>query len=247
MNAPAIAVRPDGPVCTISLVRADRGNTLDTQLLGELERAIDRYEAASSVFVLSGAPEVFCLGADLAANSEDTTVDPDRLFALWMRLANGPFVSIAHVCGPTRGGGVGLAAACDVVVAGANAEFSLPELIFGLTPACVFPFLARRVGPHRARQMALTTLPVGVVQALDWGLVDAWGEDSMQIVRRYLMRLRRLPKEAIKGFKDFLSVHDGELAQRRELSVSTNRAMFADPRVLARLNRYARDGLFPWE
>jgi hypothetical protein len=89
-------------------------------------------------------PEVFCFGADfkeIQKNFENKNQpgqqDPEPLYNLWLQLALGPFITIAHVQGKTNAGGVGFVAACDVVLCDEKAVFSLSELLFGLMPACV--------------------------------------------------------------------------------------------------------------
>jgi enoyl-CoA hydratase/carnithine racemase len=69
------------------------------------------------------------------------------------------------------GGGVGLVAIADVAVAADGASFQLAEVRLGLVPAMVMPYVARRIGPGRAREWALTGERIDAAQALAWGLV----------------------------------------------------------------------------
>ena len=95
-------------------------------------------------------------------------------------------MSIAHVRGKANAGGIGFVAACDIVLADSAAVFSLSELLFGLMPACVLPFLVRRIGFAKANAMTLSTQPVGVQVAREWGLVDAFEENSDNLLRKHL-------------------------------------------------------------
>jgi methylglutaconyl-CoA hydratase len=79
---------------------------------------------------------------------------------------------IARVNGPARGGGVGLLAAADVVVAAAEAHFAFSEVRLGIIPAMIAPFVIARLGPARARRLFLTAETFGAPEALAWGLVD---------------------------------------------------------------------------
>jgi len=195
--------RRDG-VLTVQLNRPEAGNAINARLVAELGQVVAQCEAADgpSVLVLSGSAEVFCAGGDFQATAaSDVAEDPEPLYDLWLRLANGPFVSLAVARGRVNAGGVGLAAACDIVLADGTASFGLSEMLFGLFPACVLPFLIRRVGAQRAHYLTLTTQPVDAAQALAWGLVDAVEDPVEGLLRRHLARLRRLGKPAIGRYK----------------------------------------------
>ena len=140
---------------------------IDDALLAGLHAALDRCEAEGvSVLILRGQPTVFCAGGDFGALVESGRTDPGGgvadpapLYDLWLRLTEAPFVSVSVVRGRVNAGGVGLVAATDLVIAEPGASFALSELLFGLFPACVLPFLVRRVGAQRAHQLTLTTRP----------------------------------------------------------------------------------------
>jgi polyketide biosynthesis enoyl-CoA hydratase PksH len=154
---------------------------------------------------------------------------------------------VAHVRGKTNAGGVGFVAACDIVVADDSAVFSLSELLFGLMPACVLPFLIRRVGFQRAHYMTLMTQPFTVQQAERWGLVDAFEANSENLLRRHLLRLRRLSKTGIERYKRYMNVLHGDLRTRRADALAANREVFSDRENLAKISRFVEHGTFPWE
>jgi polyketide biosynthesis enoyl-CoA hydratase PksH len=241
-----VQLRLQPPIATLRLER----EAIDQALVDECTRALDACGDAISVLVIEGGPQVFCAGADLQDHADRgaaLAVDPDALYALWRRLAEGPFISIAHVRGKASAGGVGFAAACDIVLADAAAAFSLPELLFGLHPACVLPFLVRRVGFQRAHFLTLSTRPIGVAEAVAWRLVDAWEADSTALLRRHLQRLRHLPRDGIARYKAYArGLHPG-LEALQQPAVAANRALFGDAAIRASLERFARSGLFPWE
>ena len=199
--------------------------------------------------VLEGSPEVFCAGGDFEGVAGDGPPDdPAPLYGLWQRLATGPFVSVAVVRGRANAGGVGFVAACDLVLADASARFSLSELLFGLYPACVLPFLIRRVGRQKAHVMTLTTQPIGAQEALAAGLVDALDNAAEDLLRRHLMRLRRLSRPALARYKAYMAEIDGDrLAARKPAALAANREMFADATVRRDIRRYVTEMKFPWE
>jgi polyketide biosynthesis enoyl-CoA hydratase PksH len=250
MSFQTLNVRIEPPVCFIRIERPDAGNSINRGLVEEFQRALTECDADSiHVVVVEGAPDVFCAGADFSDYSadENNAVDPQALYDVWERLASGPFISVAHVQGKATAGGVGFAAACDVVLASRAAQFSLTELLFGLYPACVLPFLARRVGFQRAHYMTLTTKPVSADQALQWGLADECDVDSEALLRKLLLRLRRLPKAGIRNYKAYASSLNPIVAQSCSSAVAANRELFADPVNRATVRRFVESGLFPWE
>ncbi|WP_316976527.1 enoyl-CoA hydratase/isomerase [Shumkonia mesophila] len=237
-------------ILTVHLNRPEAGNVINSLLIAELGRAVAQCEAPDgpSVLVLGGSAEVFCAGGDFQATAAaDVPEDPEPLYDLWLRLANGPFVSLAVARGRVNAGGVGLAAACDIVLADGTASFALSEMLFGLFPACVLPFLIRRVGAQRAHYLTLTTQPVGAAQALAWGLADAVEDPVEPLLRRHLVRLRRLGKPAIGRYKRHRAETAGPLAEAKPAALAANRALFGDPQIRENIRRYVTEMKFPWE
>lgn len=248
-----IRVRLDGPVCTLQLHRPDANNTINELMAEECLDFLKSHRDSIRILVLEGLPEVFCFGADFQAIDENLSSGggkggtPEVLYEVWLQLATGPFISVAHVRGKVNAGGVGFVAACDIVVADESAVFSLSELLFGLMPACVLPFLIRRTGFQRAHYMTLMTQPFSVQQAESWGLVDAWEANSQQLLRRHLLRLRRLSKTGIERYKRYMNVLNDSLRSRKADALAANFEVFADHENLARISRFVEDGTFPWE
>jgi polyketide biosynthesis enoyl-CoA hydratase PksH len=221
---------------------------IDAALVADLRDAVDRCEAAAgTVLVLEGTPDAFCIGGDLQATTDGAPYDPAPLYDLWQRLSDGPFVSVAVVRGRVTAGGVGLATCCDIVLADNTASFSLSELLFGLHPACVMPFLTRRIGAQKAHYLALTTTPIGAAEALACGLADAIDNDAEALLRTHLIRLRRLNRDAIARYKSHRAAQDDSIARARDAALAANRTMFADPTVRENIRRYVTDAKFPWE
>lgn len=243
MNYQTIQVRVEQSVCFLKLYRPEANNTINRTMVDECRHALAACEDSVHIIVLEGLPEVFCFGADF----QDNTAEPEALYDLWDQLARGAFISIAHVRGKANAGGVGFAAACDIVLADNSAEFSLSELLFDLFPACVLPFLIRRIGFQKAHYMTLTTKPVAIQQALDWGLADACEDNSEALLRKHLLRLRRLSKTGIQRYKTYINSLDTVLSRSKQAAISANRELFSDPENLKKIDRYARTGLFPWE
>lgn len=248
-----IKTHVEDSVCYVQIHRPLANNTINDRLVAECHQVLSACEQSASIVVLSGSPEVFCFGADFKAltGASSATIHeqntPGPLYDLWLRLASGPFVTIAHVRGKANAGGIGFVAACDIVLADETAQFSLSELLFGLYPACVLPFLIRRVGFQKAHYLTLMTQPMGASQARDWGLVDAVETPSDMLLRRHLLRLRRLSKAAIGRYKSYMSKIDTPLATLKAPAVAANLQMFSDGGNLQAIGRYVERGVFPWE
>ena len=147
MNYKTIKVKFQESICFIQLYRPEANNTINKCMIEELTEVLEQCEKDISIIVLEGLPEIFCFGADFKEihHEMDSGIlreqNPESLYDLWLKLTTGPYITIAHVRGRANAGGVGFAAACNIVIADKSGSFSLSELLFGLLPACVFPFL----------------------------------------------------------------------------------------------------------
>jgi polyketide biosynthesis enoyl-CoA hydratase PksH len=248
-----IQVHLEQESCRIRIDRPDENNTINSLLIAEITSALDLCEDHAKIIILEGSPEVFCMGADFAelsrsgADRRERPQDPEPLYELWRRLGHGPYVSIAHVRGKVNAGGIGFVAACDLVISEQKAVFSLSELLFGLLPACVLPFLVRRIGFARANYMTLTSQSIGAQQALAWGLVDACEENTENLLRKHLLRLKRLSKPAISRYKRYAGSLDRNIMLAKPDAVRANVEAFSQPRNLEDIARYVETGRFPWE
>jgi polyketide biosynthesis enoyl-CoA hydratase PksH len=254
MNYQTIKVRFQETICFIQFNRPEANNTINDILIEECIQVLALCEESITVVVLEGLPQVFCFGADfkgiqekVAQGRQEGEQNPEPLYDLWLKLAAGPYVTIAHVRGKANAGGVGFVAACDIVVADETAIFSLSELLFGLMPACVLPFLIRRIGFQKAHYLTLMTQPVSVQQAHTWGLVDMYDAQSESLLRRHLLRLRCLSKTGIKRYKRYMSELNDSLRMCKSPALAANKEVFSDPSNLEKISRFVKTGKFPWE
>jgi methylglutaconyl-CoA hydratase len=177
-----IEVTHDGPVVTVTLNRPDVRNAFNETLIEELTAWADavRPDARTRVAVLRGAGKVFCAGADLGWMSkmvgytaEENIRDARaaaRMFASLDRLAL-PLVGRVH--GAALGGGAGLAAVCDIVVAADDAVFGFTEAKLGIVPAVISPYTVAKIGRSAARELFLTAARFPAERAREIGLVHA--------------------------------------------------------------------------
>src|SRR5262245_30507908 len=175
-----------GPFWFSRLNQPDKRNALSEPLLAALDAVCAGVEADVEArgLVLWGAGGHFCAGADFArfqtlmsepaaSNGPDPIATHNRAFGLVLeRLAALPVPTLGVVRGAAIGGGVGLAAALDRIIAADDATFAMPEVTLGVAPAQIAPFVTRRVGATRARWLmfAATRLDAQAAQAV--GLAD---------------------------------------------------------------------------
>jgi len=176
-----IVVKRDGKVARVWLNRPEVHNAFNAVMIRELRQAIRILGADDGVrvVVLSGRGKSFCAGADLNWMREVIGYSYDQNLEESLEIAEFhhdlyslPKPTIARVNGAAIGGGTGFLSACDIVIASTEARFGLSEVKIGLVPACIAPFVVRRIGEGRARQYFLTGERFNALQALEIGLVN---------------------------------------------------------------------------
>jgi methylglutaconyl-CoA hydratase len=172
----------DDHVCWITLNRPDVHNAMNRQLLDELREAFDsvaRMERGEvRAVVLAGAGKSFSAGADinwmrasLDFTAEENVADALALARTFDTINVCPVPVIARIQGAALGGGVGLAAVADIVVAADNARFAFSETKLGIAPAVISPYVLAKIGRSHARALFFTAERFGAERALAIGLV----------------------------------------------------------------------------
>ncbi|NQW30784.1 MAG: enoyl-CoA hydratase/isomerase family protein [Ignavibacteria bacterium] len=180
-----------GPVATITMMRADKRNALNEEMVSELSAAFANVESNSSVkvVVLRGDGKAFCAGADLeylqtiSQNSaEENLEDSTRLMLLMKGISECSKPVIAMVQGPAIAGGCGLATVCDIVVASRqHAVFGYSEVKIGFIPAIVMVYLLRKIGDTQSRKLILTAKNIDATEAQRIGLItDVVEHDQLE-------------------------------------------------------------------
>jgi len=175
-----IQIERDGPVGRVWFHRAEVHNALSAELgdaLVEALRALAHDDGVRCV-VLGGHGPSFCAGADIGgmkasahASFEANLAEAERMAGTFATLADFPKPVVARVHGGVYGGGVGFVCACDIAVAAADARFGLTEVRLGILPAVISPYVIRRLGDRRARELMLTGERFDAETALRFGLV----------------------------------------------------------------------------
>jgi len=238
----------------LTINRPERNNSINPALVADLCAALDAAEAmpACRVVVIQGGPGLFCTGMDFHAASDpgasgDNPMEVEGYMALLKRLAASPKVIVSKVEGRVLAGGVGIAAASDLVIASARAEFSLSEALWGILPCCVLPFLIRRVGFQKAYTMTLTTRPVSAAEAAAMHLVDELTEAPDEAIRRLLLRLGLLEDETILELKRYFQKMWILSPEMERVAVAEISRLVSKTRVKQGIANFVATGRFPWE
>jgi len=176
----ALQIELQGPVATIWMNRPDLHNAFDEILIAELTAACIALDEDKDVrvVVLAGRGKSFSAGADLnwmkraANNGLDDNLNDARALARMLRtLAEMKKPTIARIQGAALGGGMGLAAACDIAVASTKAVFATSEVKFGIIPSAISPYVLRAIGARQATRYFQSAERIDAVRAREIGLV----------------------------------------------------------------------------
>lgn len=212
---------------------------LSTSSVGPLRTALAAaFDGPAQIVLFTGADDAtFCTGLalDAASGSEVGTVAFAEVLAL---VADAPKPTAAFVDGRAIGGGLGLAAACDWVVATDRATFALPELLWGIIPAMIWPLVVARLGENGARRWTVSAHARSAREALEAGLVDELagaGHERRNLERATRMLLRRWARDTRQRSLDEVLARGADLTAR----------MATAPTATARVAAF-RDGEAPW-
>jgi methylglutaconyl-CoA hydratase len=243
----SIIVESKSGIARVTLNRPDRRNAFDQRMVEEVRASFNQLAEDRSVrgVILTGAGPTFCAGADLrwlgqnSRLSEDQARADARLLAgMYRAIDEYPHPVIGRIQGNAFGGGVGLLAVCDVVVAAEEALFTLSEAQLGLIPAVIAPFLLRKAGDSFMRRFCLTAEPFSAAVARQFNLVhDVVGSDLLDgRIGELADAILRLAPDATRQTKVLLRRLQAEPAEQQEqLAIEAN--------VQARLSPEAQEGL----
>jgi len=217
-----VHLRIEERVGFLTLDRPEKANAYNAALLEALKERLDEVEQADVIDVLvvaSAGDGAFCGGADLKEINHATPEDARELVSqkLFDRLANLQQVTIAAVQGAAFGGGLELAMACDLRVAGPSARFALPETSLGLIPtAGGCTRLPRLIGVSRAKEMILGGRQIDAETALDWGLVHRLVGRPRENALEWAKNIRQLDAVALAAAKRVIDREDLSASLRHE-------------------------------
>jgi len=228
-DAQVLQVTVSRGVATLTLDSPDDRNALSRRMRAQLRSALAGALAddAVRVVVLDHSGRVFCSGMDLREASGGSAEDqgvrefPELLQTLW----SSPKPVVAVVRGTARAGGIGLLAACDVVVAGTSATFAFAEVRLGLVPAVISAVVLPRMVMHVAHRLMLTGQVFDAEVAAAGGLVDVVVPDAdvEGEVRAQLVHLTAGAPSALAATKQLLRAGADGLDFDELLEISARR------------------------
>jgi methylglutaconyl-CoA hydratase len=211
----SISIQQDDRIVRVTLNRPDVRNAFNEELIAELAGwAAGVMPGTARVAILAGAGKAFCAGADLnwmsrmvTYSREENVRDARAAADLFNALDRLPIPLIGRVHGAALGGGVGLAAVCDIVVAAEDAVFGFTEAKLGIVPAVISPFCVRKIGVAAARELFLTGARFTAIRAKELGLVHAIAAEPEldAVVDGYVRELLSSAPGAITGAKRLIA------------------------------------------
>ncbi|MBX3282462.1 MAG: enoyl-CoA hydratase/isomerase family protein [Acidobacteria bacterium] len=182
-----VLIENSDALCIITLNRPDKRNALNDELVEALKAALRAADGDDGVkcIVLRGAGKDFCSGADLSAlqkianaSHEENLQDARSLGELYKLIRSVRQPVIAAVKGRALAGGCGLAMACDLIVAEANARFGFPEVKIGFVPAMVTAIVRRNMSERRAFATLTLGEEMSAQELLTAGIVHVVATDE---------------------------------------------------------------------
>ncbi|HEX9916745.1 MAG TPA: enoyl-CoA hydratase/isomerase family protein [candidate division Zixibacteria bacterium] len=210
-----IIFKTEDAVANVILNRPEVHNAFNEVMIKELTEVFEKISKDEHirVVVLTGKGKSFCAGADLnwmkkviSFSYEENFDDSFKLAQLFYLIYSLPKPTIAKVNGAAIGGGTGLVSVCDIVIASEEAKFSLSEVKLGLVPACISPYVIRRMGESRCREFFLTGERLSAERASKFGLVNEVvpSNDLDKAVDEKVKQLISSGPEALKCCKELL-------------------------------------------
>jgi methylglutaconyl-CoA hydratase len=182
MSYEFLSTNRDGPIEYLTLNRPDVRNAFNEHVIRELTAWAARTRAAAErhevrIAVLAGAGTTFCAGADVTWMSktvqyteEENVRDAAAMSQMFAALDELPLALVGRIQGAALGGGAGLAAICDIVIAADDARFGFTEVKLGILPAVISPFVLAKIGRSAARELFLTGARFSAARAREIGL-----------------------------------------------------------------------------
>jgi methylglutaconyl-CoA hydratase len=182
-----IHTRHENEIGWITFNRPDIHNAFNSTLISEMSAAFSEMEndAAIRVVVLTGAGRSFCAGADLNwmrgvinQSFDENLAESNALADLFWQIYSFKRPVIGRINGAAIGGGTGFVAVCDIAIAAQSAVFSFSEVKIGVVPACIGPYVVKKMGEGKARELFITGERMKAQRALEVGLVNKLVDDE---------------------------------------------------------------------
>jgi methylglutaconyl-CoA hydratase len=228
-----------GMFCDVILQRPEVRNSFNPEMITEITKTFADLQSKKNLraIVLRGEGKVFCAGADLAwmqsmanYNFEQNQEDAQKLFEMFNAIERINTPVLAMLQGAVFGGGLGLVAACDFVVAERNTQFCFSETKLGLVPAVISAFVKNKAFMGQVRPYMLSAMVFSASKAQEMGLVNEVSDDAdsaNKVIQQIVNHLCECGPEAVRATKaltrDVPSLHKEELKERTAKVIAERR------------------------
>ncbi|MCR5014574.1 MAG: enoyl-CoA hydratase/isomerase family protein [Bacteroidales bacterium] len=220
MDFKTIKIQLGESMAWVNFDRPESRNAMDAEMIHELTEAVDWLGGRDDirVIIMKGNGKAFCAGADLRYMKDmagygyaQNLADAERLSKLFRSIyyCNKAVIVVVH--GACIGGGNGIVAAADLVIAEAKTRFAFSEVRLGITPATISPFVVQRIGNSAARELMLTGRAFTAAEAKAFGLVNVVVDEAELIdaERRYIEHFMQASPYAVAECKNLLRMVSG--------------------------------------
>ena len=187
MNYDTITYNNDGRIARVTFSRPEIHNAFNSTMIAEMTNVFGEIEKDNDirVVVLTGEGKSFCAGADLnwmrgviKQTFDQNLAESNALAELFNKIYSCRRPVIGRINGAAIGGGTGFVAVCDMAIAARSAKFSFSEVKIGVVPACIGPYVVKKMGEGKARELFITGERMNAERAHEVGLVNKVVDDD---------------------------------------------------------------------
>jgi len=187
MTYTTLKYEKDGRVGRVTFNRPEIHNAFNGTVITEMTDLFTELEKDDDlrVILLTGEGKSFCAGADLNwmrevvnQSFEENLAESNALADLFYQIYSFKRPVVGRINGAAIGGGTGFVAVCDIAVAARSAKFSFSEVKIGVVPACIGPYVIRKMGEGKARELFITGERMNADRAFAVGLVNTVVDDD---------------------------------------------------------------------
>lgn len=181
MSYTTVSLRKDGRIARVTFCRPEIHNAFNSTVITEMSDVFAKIETDKEIRVvlLTGEGKSFCAGADLNwmrsvvdQTYEQNLAESNALAELFYQMYTCPRPIVGRINGAAIGGGTGFVAVCDIAIAAESAKFSFSEVKIGVVPACIGPYVIKKLGEGKARELFITGERMKAARAYEVGLVN---------------------------------------------------------------------------
>lgn len=181
MSYTTVSLNKDGRIARVTFCRPEIHNAFNSTVITEMADVFKQIEADKEIRVvlLTGEGKSFCAGADLNwmrsvvdQTYEQNLAESNALADLFYQMYTCTRPIVGRINGAAIGGGTGFVAVCDIAIAAESAKFSFSEVKIGVVPACIGPYVIKKLGEGKARELFITGERMKAARAYEVGLVN---------------------------------------------------------------------------